>query len=659
MSRRWLIVLLIFMIAVFLRLYLLTEIPPGMTHDEADHGLDAWGVVGGIRPIYFTVGYGREPLFDYATAVLMSFLGPTYLAGRLTAVFFSLILLAATYAWTHRAFNQRIALFTVAGLAVSFWGVMTSRHALRSVTMPALFTLAVYGFWRVGMGGIYGDLWGLKRRWMAVFVGIGLGLTFYTYIPSRIMWLLLPAISVVALLVNRHRWRELLLALVVTLGLAAVVGFPLFYHLSTTDAEARLDQLDGPLDAAREGNFAPLLTNAWGALKLFTVEGDAGDVIWRYNIPGRPLLTPVMGILFYLGIAIAIYYAVRPPRPAWRIASLCGLFWLIGGLSPALITGPEASTTRAIAMQPVLYLFPALTLNMLFERWQGGNRPIIWLIPLLLFGWVGANTYQAYFVEWGNNPNVRVHYESTLVEKMRYLDANNPTVAAISTNEPNRFHDPSTAFLALNNHDIQLRWFDGRNSLLLPNHADSVLLFSGDAPLQATLATMLALEPAETLPLREGDLDRPITVYHLDTVSHANQILRNQMTAIDPVLFGEQILLLGYEVLGSAETIEALTMWEIIAPIDNLVLFTHLLAAPDQPPVAQADHLDVPSTFWVAGDKFIQRHHFVIPPDLPSGEYTINVGAYTRPDPNTFLRLPVTKEGTTIGDSLLIDTLTR
>ena len=82
--------LFVLLAATFLRLHDLADIPPGVTHDEADHGVDAWGVVNGIRPLYFTVGYGREPLYDYSTATLMAFLGPTYLAGRITAVFFKI-----------------------------------------------------------------------------------------------------------------------------------------------------------------------------------------------------------------------------------------------------------------------------------------------------------------------------------------------------------------------------------------------------------------------------------------------------------------------------------------------------------------------------------------------------------------------------------------
>ena len=67
--------LLILLTAVFLRTYQLSSVPPGMTHDEADHGITAISILDGARDVYFTIGYGREPLFDYATAVLMSGLG--------------------------------------------------------------------------------------------------------------------------------------------------------------------------------------------------------------------------------------------------------------------------------------------------------------------------------------------------------------------------------------------------------------------------------------------------------------------------------------------------------------------------------------------------------------------------------------------------------
>jgi hypothetical protein len=140
--------LLILLTAVSLRLYHLTTMPPGLTHDEADHGITAVAILNGARDIYFTVGHGREPLFDYATAGLMALLGQKAWVLRGTAVLFSLLMIGAMTAWTRLAFNNRVALLTAAGLAVGFWPVMAARQGLRSITLPALFALALYFFWR-------------------------------------------------------------------------------------------------------------------------------------------------------------------------------------------------------------------------------------------------------------------------------------------------------------------------------------------------------------------------------------------------------------------------------------------------------------------------------------------------------------------------------
>ena len=143
-SRRLTWMVLILLIAAFLRWDDLPHIPPGMTHDEADHGLDAWGVVQGDRPIYFTVGYGREPLYDYSTALLMSFMGPTYLAGRLTGAFFSLILIAGTFSWVKQALGGKVALL---GLLPKGAGIDWDRIIFKGLTVQGIYGRRMYETW--------------------------------------------------------------------------------------------------------------------------------------------------------------------------------------------------------------------------------------------------------------------------------------------------------------------------------------------------------------------------------------------------------------------------------------------------------------------------------------------------------------------------------
>jgi len=150
LSRRIELILLVLVLlaGALLRFVALDTAPPDLTHDEADHGLDAAGVVNGTRPIYFTVGYGREPLFDYTTALTMLVVGQNYLASRLTAALFGMALLVLVYRFIRKSTGSyALALAAMAGLTVSFWAVMVSREALRTITLPVMFMAATLSLW--------------------------------------------------------------------------------------------------------------------------------------------------------------------------------------------------------------------------------------------------------------------------------------------------------------------------------------------------------------------------------------------------------------------------------------------------------------------------------------------------------------------------------
>ena len=106
-----------------LRFWRLDSVPPGLTHDEAGHGQDAVAILHGARPIYESVGYGREPLYDYLIAGLMVLLGPTSATLRLSSVLLGVVTLLATYAWARTAFDGPTALATVVLQAASFWSL--------------------------------------------------------------------------------------------------------------------------------------------------------------------------------------------------------------------------------------------------------------------------------------------------------------------------------------------------------------------------------------------------------------------------------------------------------------------------------------------------------------------------------------------------------
>jgi len=648
----WMLVILF--TAVGLRLFALSHVPPGLTHDEADHGITAISILEGARAIYFTIGHGREPLYDYVTAVVMAGIGRTYLAGRLTAVFFSLLTIAGIGAWVRRAFDWQTAVLTAAGLAVSFWPLMAARQSLRSIALPALFVLAVTFFWRALTSSRY-QMSGVRLASHITphashitnygIAGLFLGLTFYTYIPARALWLVFPLVLVYVVLVQRAMFSQLWRGVLLMLAIAAVVALPLFAYLFThPEVEIRIRELSSPLTAVMQGNFGLLWQNVRdGAGILFW----RGDDFWRYNIPGRPLLGPVMALLAGGGLVLAGWWAIRPlvKRPSdkggtlWGAACFLALCWLVIGLLPVLVTGASLSTTQAMGMQPVLFLFPALGIralgNLPFINQGNPGRMLFKLAVVLLFVATAVRTSHDYFVTWAHVPEVRVQYEAAMTAVVQYINEQGRVDVAVSTITPGQYHTPALAQMMLTNEQAVMRWFDGRTGLLIPQAPDALLVFSGFAPLSDALKAYLdTAVPITTLPQPGTDLDKPLTVYQVNGLSW----LADHQPAVlidPPALFGEAAALLGYDLEATAVSpggiLALTTFWRLQKPVEDIRLFTHLVGA-DGVPQAQADLLAAPGEAWVGGDLLVQQHELTLPADLPPGEYTLVVGWYTCAD---------------------------
>lgn len=664
--------------AAAFRLIDLAGTPPGMTHDEADHGLTAWEIVNGARDIYFTVGYGREPLYDYATALLMAGTGPTIFAARLTSVYFSLLMIAAVYAWSRRAFGRPVALLAAAGLAAGFWPVMAGRQALRSIALPAVFALAVLFFWRGSRGAEGQKLspsppprFPLSPFLPFIIAGLLLGLSFYTYIPARVMWLAFPALVVYLLLAaprGERRAGRLLAGLALTLGIAALVATPLFLHLANNPGlEVRIDELSAPLQLAADGNISVLWFNAGRALRLFTIEGDH---TWRYNIPGKPFLGPVMGVLFYVGLLVAGWWAIRglwrrgagargnggvpvvspfsiipishSPALLRSAGSFLALVWLALGFAPVLVTGPGLSMTQAIGALPVLYIFPALALVAVYGAIRARvpttrTAFVAGLAAVILFAAGGILTARDYFGRWANEPEVRVQYETTMVAALRYLDQNGRGPASISTITPGRYHTPAVALLTLHNPAVTPRYFDGRHSLLLPGEAGGLLIVPGFTPIPAELRRYLGESALiDELPMRPDDLDRPVRIYELNGSGlDAARLTTPPVTGGDIAIVDFQdVALLGYD-LSAADVrpggrLSLVTAWRLEQPLPNASLFAHV--AGPVGPLAVADALGAPGDAWIAGDVLLQLHTIAIPAGTAAGTYPLMVGVYTQDD---------------------------
>lgn len=720
--RWWELALLVVILlaATVLRTWRLGNVPPGLTHDEAANGHDAAAILRGVRPLYFTVGYGHEPLYPYSVALVMALLGPTVLALRLTTVVWGLALILLSYTLSRRLFGVLTATLVAALMAVSFWCVMTSRVGLRAITSATMFAASAYAFWRAiplssltpaaGGDDVMCGHPGRKWLWWGLS-GVLLGASIYTYMASRAM----PAVYVLfvgylaATSVVRRRgadgrpamseereeswkirarkdWRAHLVGVVLLLLVAGMVAAPLAHYLMThPEAERRLDQLSGPIRQAFQGDFGALWERASRSLPMFTIRGDP---LWLYNIPGRPLLDVAIGAFFYAGVLVCLW-RWRDPRYVFF------LLWMVVGVGPALVTGPDATALRSITAQPATFQLTAIGLSVVIrffhrrsERW--GKVAVIGTVGMLLLT-TTARTARAYFGVWGQHTNVRVAYHHALVEEAHYLDTQSEGgTVALSSIYPGRFHDPYTMEIALHREDLSLRWFDGRHSLVFPAAEDCRVIVPTIAPLDEALVPLFApgASHMHTERFRPQDLINGLDVYRfraddglaallpairenpvywspLDSFPLGDPTSRYETLGF-PVNVGDSVNLIGYDLqtptVKPGGEVVLLTVWRVRdsfrsgegEPLHSeLVAFSHVLG-PDGRVVGQEDRLDVPCWHWQPGDAFVQLHRFAVEPDISPGRYSLEVGFYTRDELG---RLLLIVDGDALDDRILLQPL--
>jgi 4-amino-4-deoxy-L-arabinose transferase-like glycosyltransferase len=630
-------VILILMLAFALRSIMLTDIPPGLTHDEANHGWDSIKILDGVLLFYFPLNYGSEPLYNYLVAGSMALVGETLFALRLVNVYFGVLAVAAIYLWTKIVFSRKTAIVAAGLMSVSFWPLATSRQALRAGLLPFLATSAVIFFWLIVQ---WGRRHGAEKKsgvihtnWLIVTgFSIAIAATLHDYLAARVLWLAFPAFMLYLIIFHSALFLKIWKLIVAGLVGAGLLVIPMFAYVQAhPEAETRLQMLDSSLNNLLSGNFSPILNNAREALLAFFWPGY-GDHFIAYNIPGRPVLEAVTACFFLLGFFVILW---RYKRPAYSFL----LIWFLVGILPSLITGAEANTTRNIGALPPTYVMPAIGLvalnEFVFQRWRNSGKVIHWVIVTVWIVLVAVQASLDYFVHWSQSPDVRAAYQHTLTKELDYLEqiaGDEPIV--LSSVYPGPAHDPSIARVLLSDNSKLLRWIDARLALLFPEGQSAYMLVPASTPPHPSLSPYMKEE--SLISVDQQDLDPAFSVFRL-----------NPSKLVDGQLdfnFGNALTLFAAEwssnPVSPGDTAELVTYWEVTDPKQvgpvvppayetDVVLFTHVLDTGGDI-LAQRDSLEAPSWSWQKGDIYIQIHPIHIAPDTSSGTYETAVGVYDR-----------------------------
>ncbi|MFN8534997.1 MAG: glycosyltransferase family 39 protein [Dehalococcoidia bacterium] len=610
----------ILLVAAFLRISQIAEVPPGISHDEAMYGLDARDVLQlGVHPIYFERNNGgREPLFIYLGALSMAIFGPEPIAMRAVSIAVALLTIIAGHLLFRRLFGPRVALFADAWLAINFWHLVLSRNSFRAITLPLVLTLALLVLW-IGLAE--------RRRWAWPVGGALFGLVQYTYFADRAVPLILAGLAAYLAIVERdwltRSWR----GLVVYLGVAALVFLPLgLYYAGHPDIFlSRFEQVSGVGGVDPAAPASPLV-NVVDALGMFSVRGD---YLWGRNIANRPVFDPVGALFFYLGLLIA---TLRLRRPAYGFL----LIWIAVMILPTALSTSAPHYLRAVGLIPAIFALPAIGLDWLVERllrWgrQTGLAVGTAVIATLVF-WLGATAavvHREYFVEWAGRPEVYYGFHSEMNAIGRFLNdevTDNPVVMLSSE----YIDHPST--LLLLDRPMDLRWFDGRQSFVVPDSADRPVLYV--FPWSARPDHLDRLFDASTRLAERAGPDGTVAFVAYRLSPDQNRALAARLTPVaDPVDVGP-VRLLGHQEAARVlpgGTLPLTLTWQVAtpAPGSDLAWFSHLIDREGQR-WGIGDANTYPSGAWRPGDLVVGRYDLTVRPDTPPGEYRIAVGLYDR-----------------------------
>ncbi|MBI2952759.1 MAG: glycosyltransferase family 39 protein [Chloroflexi bacterium] len=641
--------------ATLLRLLWLDAVPVGWHHDEALMGIMASEVYRGVqRPIFFTGFLGQEPLYVYLSAGVMWLMGGNQdvLPLRITSALVGIATVGVTYLLGRELLGRRVGIIGSAFLGLSFWQVMLSRDGYRVITQPLLEGATIFLLWRAARHN--------SIRYYAA-AGAALGATFYTYLGARLFPGVLLLFALWWLFVRGWPPARAWAGLGVFVGFAAVVAAPLalFFITNPGTFSARIDQVS--VFQPGVGGADPLVALGQNIVKLLATFTVYGETLWRYNISGRPIFVGGAVPLFYVGLIVVIWSAIRGKFRARsaqgnlskQAAGAMAIAWFSAMLFPSFLSVDVGGYTfRSMGLVPMLYLMPALGAVVLWD-WAASRVPRAWrqrtqgafvgLIAAILLVEAGM-TYRDYFVVWADSFGGAYEDMADIVAAARFVEREARPAGEDVFISSDYYRHAVIAHLAPRVYP-RARWFDGNSAIVFsPQKArDSLYVF----PFSARSERIESLLPVEAMVGRSffSNGTEDLVAYRLTPAqveTAVNKVLDDPSFTRFRGNLGNEIELLGYRMdprTQQGDKIEVTAIWRLLenAPAEDRVIFAHLLDVKGAM-LAQYDTSAYPSSEWQADDILVERYTVGIDDQVPAGKYSMVVGVYDR---KTQARLPV------------------
>jgi len=662
------VALAILILGGFFRLWDLGITPPGMLREELVNAqISDRFRAGDIAVIYDEVSPAREGLYYGVLAASTALTGRGLILWRLPSVWMALITLALNIQLMRRLFGRRIALLATGLMAVAFWPVWMGRAVLHVTLVPLMIVLVAYTLVRAFQAREFTD----ASLWFT-FGGLVLGLAQYAHVTSWTMPALFLAFVVYRYLIDRKNVRPYAGNIVYMLGLVLVLALPLLIFL------LRNPGVREPVPLTEQtGVLAEIPGRLLSSLAGLVLRGDMEP---GRNLPGRPVLDPLSGMLMVIGFGVCI---ARWRRSQYGLAIL----WMVVGLLPTLFLPHRPHFEYMAVVLPIIFIFPAIGLQAIFATVRDRSRlsrqmfsTVFGVLAGLLIIGNAVWTFWGYFIVWPNKGDVRLNYQADIGLLAHYLDTSrDPSPISICSVpadlSANRFALSNEDLLAyfMHRQGMPIRYFNCKQSLVLADGgASQRLIFPGGHyydDLPGPLLAWMRYARDEQVPGIRPDVvmridveqiiaDRVGVLITTKPVAWPPEAVPGGLAPL-PVSFGYNLDFLGYEVRNSTlrpgDFVELTNYWRLNGPPPpQIKMFTHLLGNPVVV-LAQNDSLGVKISSLRVRDVFLEYSVVQVPGEVRAGSYVLSVGMY---DPITQARLPAFQDGNYRADRLYLQSIT-
>jgi 4-amino-4-deoxy-L-arabinose transferase-like glycosyltransferase len=366
---------ILILISALLIFYRFSTIPKNLSFDEVEFTKLALSLDKKPYIPYSQLATGHSTLYFYKILGSLKTFGINTFALRFPSAVFGILSILLFYLIIKKIFKQQLLSFLLAlTLLSSHWFINFARFSFEATFLLFLELVSIYFLLRFDDDP--------RSSLYLTLSGVFAGLSFLSYTPGRIFFLL----PLGFLFINKKMLRDFLVFLIPFI----IIITPLTSYL-LTNKDTRIDQqffLNNHEMPVQE-KLAGLWQNISSTALMFNVKGDVNG---RHNYPNKPALNPILGILFIVGLAIAI--------KKWKDNNnKLFLFYFSLSLLPALMTysWENPNMLRTYTSLPSIVYFVGLsviTLNNFFSKIIKIKKPKHLVLNILFFILVFSGIYE-------------------------------------------------------------------------------------------------------------------------------------------------------------------------------------------------------------------------------------------------------------------------